>query len=230
VIDHQISQTNGAYRVRPLNLESGRLETIVGPTKQPLIEDMNGSGRRQVWSPNGARLNTLYIRQTHHHHDSADGEAAQTHHAHGEPGTDGFVHVLDLDEEWAHCLDLPEAFGGGDLSTTALAVSPDGLTLAVADASAGQIAFASSVELAVTRVVPMPDVSIEDELHLGLTRDAVVLASGDTAHWFRLETMEPIGAPIELVGPLSGFTPAPDAVLAWSASPGVSPSQLSVER
>ena len=136
VIDHQIAEVPGAYRIRPLNLETGLLETIVGPTKVPLQDDMNGIGRRQVWSPDGRRLYTLYIRQTHHHHaDGAD-------HAHGAPGTDGFVHVLDLDEEWAFCLDLPPSFGRGDLATTALAASPDGDTIAIADANAGEVVFA----------------------------------------------------------------------------------------
>lgn len=45
-------------------------------------------------------------------------------------GTDGFVHVLDLDEEWAVCLDLPPTFGGGPILawTTDSEAGPASLT------------------------------------------------------------------------------------------------------
>ncbi len=210
VIDHEVSRAEGGYRVRPLDLETGRLETILGPTKVPLLDDMNGRGRRQMWSPDGLRLYTLYIRQTHHHH--ADGKD----HAHGEAGTDAFVHVLDLHEEWAFCLDLPKAFGGGDLATTALAVSPDGDTLAIADVSAGQLVFASTVDLEVTHALPLPEVPIDGELQLGLTDDHVALGSGTLVHWFDRDTMAPAAEePTRLEHELAGFTSDTSSILAW---------------
>ncbi len=208
VIDHEISRTEGGYRVRPLDLETGRLETILGPTKVPLADDMNGTGRRQMWSPDGTRLYTLYIRQTHHHH------ADRKDHAHGEPGTDAFVHVLDLDDEWAFCLDLPNAFGGGDLETTALAVSPDGRTIAVADVSAGQIAFASTEDLEVTHTLPLPKVPLDGELQVALTHLHVVIGSGTVVHWFDRDTMAPVGEPTQLDHELAGFT-SNGELLAW---------------
>jgi len=220
VIDHQIAAVPGAYRVRPLNLVTGELETILGPTKIPFAEDMNGNARRQIWSPGGSRLNTLYIRQTHHHHD--DGE----HHAHGEPATDGFIHVLDLDEEWAFCLDLPEQFGAGDLETTALAVSPDGATLAVADVSAGQIAFASAEDLAVTRVVTLPDFDFGEDLQLGMARGSVILGSGSTVQWFDADTMEPQGDPVELESSVVGFTSSGVSAMAWTTDSANGPVTL----
>ncbi len=209
VIDHQVAVEPGAYRVRPLNLATGELETILGPTKLPLVEDMNGQGRRQVWAPDGTRLYTLYIRQTHHHH--ADG----SEHAHGEAGTDGFVHVLDLDEEWAFCLDLPPEFGAGELATTALAVSPDGTTLAIADHSAGRVAFASTTDLAVTDVVDLPDIDPTGEMYIALTEHHMVIGWGSQAHWFDTEHMQPADNDIQLDDTLVGFTSTGDSVLAW---------------
>ncbi len=224
VIDHQVAEAPGAYRVRPLDLATGRLATIVGPNKVPVTEDMNGRGRRQVWSPDGTRLYTLYIRQTHHHH--ASGGA----HSHGEPGTDAFVHVLDLDEEWAHCLDLPAAFGGGELATTALAVAPDGASIAVADASAGQLAFASTADLEVVSTAPLPDIEIDGELHIGLAENQIILGSGMKAWWFDSETLTPVGDPVELESPLTGFTSAltPDGerLLAWTENLDNGPTAL----
>ncbi|MEM7322911.1 MAG: hypothetical protein AAF531_07490 [Actinomycetota bacterium] len=225
VIDHQVAAADGAYRVRPLNLASGRLETIVGPSKVPLIEDMNGVGRRQVWAPDGTRLYTLYIRQTHHHHhhhheddhqgtdDHPDRDVTGTA---GEPGTDAFVHVLDLAEEWAFCLDLPAEFGAGELETTALALSPDGTTVAVADKNAGQVAVASTEELVVSAVHPLVSVPEAASLHLGLTGHHVAVAGDQTIAWYDRDTMAPIGSTVSSAGPVVGFTPTAEGLLAWT--------------
>lgn len=222
VIDHQIADVPGAYRVRPLNLETGLLGAIFGPTKLPFQDSMNGIGRRQVWSPDGSRLYTLYIRQTHHHHaDGAD-------HAHGRAGTDGFVHVLDLHEEWAFCLDLPPGFGGGDLSTTALAVSPDGDTIAVADAGAGEVAFASTIELEVTRTAPLPDLDIEGDLHIGMTPRELAIGFGSEVHWFDRQTLTSLtDQPDRLNAPLIAITSNSQTILAWTTEVSHGPVLLS---
>ena len=218
VIDHQVATAPGAYRVRPLDLATGRLETILGPTKVPFTEDMNGTGRRQVWSPDGTRLYTLYIRQTHHHHDAEEGDTGS--HAHGDAGSDGFVHVLDLDEEWAFCLDLPAEFGRGDLETTALAVSPDGKTVAVADATAGRVAFASTEELIVTNTMTLPDLPISGELQIGMTTDQIVMGFGNELHWFDQDSMGPLSTtPHDLDRPLTAITSDSASVLAWTDDP-----------
>lgn len=218
VIDHQVAASPGAYRVRPLDLATGRLETALGPNKAPIEEDMNGSGRQQIWSPDGTRLYTLYIRQTDHYHEAE--QAGPSSSARGGAGTDGFVHVLDLNEEWAFCLDLPPEFGRGDLATTALAVSPDGKTVAVADVTAGQIAFASTEDLTVTRTETLPDFSISDELQIGMTTDQLVMGFGNELHWFDQETMSPLSpTPHRLDKPLTAITSNSMSVLAWTNDP-----------
>jgi hypothetical protein len=230
VIDHTVSTEPGAYRVRPFDLETGRLREILGPTKVPFTDVMNGVGRRQVWSPRGDRLYTLYIRQTHHHHHGSqlldDDHSAE--HGHPEPGTDGFVHVLDLAEEWAFCLDLPPAFGGGDLATTALAVSPDGLTVAVADLSAGQVAFASTDDLEVTGTMTLPAVGELGELHIGLAdRSTMFAASGSTGRWFDISTVASLGdGPVELGRAPRAVTSFAGGVLVWPDGLGDPPREL----
>jgi hypothetical protein len=97
------------------------------------------------WRP-GDRLYTLYICQTIHVHAGGEG------HAHGAEGSDGSVHVLDLDEEWAFFLHLPSGFGTGELDETAIALDPRGKELAILDLNAGQLAWASTVDLAIMNV------------------------------------------------------------------------------
>ena len=233
VIDHQVASTAGAYRVRPLDLATGELATILGPTKVPFDDDMNGVGRRQVWSPDGTRLYTLYIRQTHHHHDaeSTDGGGEPSHGGHGEEGTDGFVHVLDLDEEWAFCLDLPEEFGGGSLDSTALAVSPLGDVVAVADFAAGQIAFADTDALDISRVTSLPTVQLDTDLQIALTAESLALGTGREVWWFDRATMIGLSStPTLLDAPLSAFTSNSDAVLAWTTDVGDGPTTLAEPR
>ena len=212
VVDHQASEQPGSYRVRPFNLETGELEDILGPTKLPFDEAMNGTGRRQIWSPDGTRLYTLYIRQALHQHSEL---------------TNGFVHVLDLDDEWAYCLDLPPAFGAGDLDSTALAVAPDGNSIAVADLHAGQLAFASTTDLEVTRTVELPILSPSGPLEIGLTSEHVAIGWESEVHWFDAETLRPINETVNLSAALIGFTPTGrNHVLAWTDSTVTGPLSL----
>jgi len=206
VIDH--GSLPGSYRVRSVNLDTGELSDVDGPDKFPLEEEMNGRARRQVWGPDGTRLYTLYIRQTHHHHEPA---VAASAHGHPEPGTDGFVHVLDLSEEWAFCLDLPEAFGKGELDHTALSVNSNKRELAVIDTQAGQAAFASLDELAITEVIDLPsELTMTDPATNGDTRGRIdgalldehlALVRDGTLHWLDRATLEALGDPVAL-----GFT------------------------
>ncbi len=224
VIDHQAGRAPGTYRVRSLNLVSGELDEMLGPSKQPIIEDMNGNGRRQIWGLTNNRLYTLYIRQTHHVHAS------------GASGTDGFVHILDLDEEWAFCLDLPPEFGQGSLSTTALTVGTE--SLAVLDLNAGesgQMAYASLDDHQITDVVDLPVAFHqamkplmvaamadnggswdEQTVHLATAGTGIAVGVGSGVVWFDRATMEPLADPVRFDRPLTGLSSVPGGeVLAW---------------
>jgi YVTN family beta-propeller protein len=122
------------YRVRRLDL---RTEEVVGvyTVDAELQEAMEGTARVQASSPDGRRLYTLYTLA-------------------GPDGTRrAFVHVLSLDELWAHCVDLPPAFEMARERSIAIAVAPDGRRLYVADADTGTVAEVDTEALAVTRTV-----------------------------------------------------------------------------
>jgi len=116
VIQYSPATAPTGYRVRQLDLATGALQDMETPHAE-LLRDMPGSARRQLRSPDGKRLYTLYTERS-------------------TPTTPGrsFVHVLDLDEEWAHCVDLPPAFARGSQASGALAIANDSQRLFVADA------------------------------------------------------------------------------------------------
>jgi YVTN family beta-propeller protein len=122
------------YRVRRLDLKTERVVGVYTVDAE-LQEAMEGTARVQAASPDGRRLYTLYTVD--------DGRG--TPHA--------FVHVLDLDELWAHCVDLPHSFGRAPEQTIGISVAPDGKHLYAADTSTGTVAEIDTTSLAVTRTV-----------------------------------------------------------------------------
>jgi hypothetical protein len=128
------------YRVRRLKLDSGAVVDI-GPFKLAAPDEMRGTGRMQVFAPDGARLYTLYTRQGLNY---AHGETAG-----GSGHVNAFVHVLDLHGRWAHCVDLPEPFGSGSSTASAIALARDGRSLYVADWTNGAIAQVGTKRLKV---------------------------------------------------------------------------------
>ncbi len=133
VIDHRPADDPEYYRVSGIKLYNGERFDVNGPDKNPLDEDMRGTGRQQLWSPDGTQLYTLYVRQ-YHAHDRHDGAA----HDRQLPPEAAFVHVLDLELGWAICLDLPEGFGLGPPGSTSLVLGADGYAITVVDHHLGQ--------------------------------------------------------------------------------------------
>jgi DNA-binding beta-propeller fold protein YncE len=131
VIEYLPPEDPSSYRVRRLDL---RTERVVGvySVDAHLQEAMQGTARIQAASPDGRRLYTLYTIK-------ADG----SRHA--------FVHVLSLDELWAHCVDLPASFASASERSIALAVAPDGKRFFAADGSTGKITEVDTEALKITR-------------------------------------------------------------------------------
>ena len=141
------------YRVRMVDVGSGVVQPVLTRDKVPVPagaeEEMRGQGRQAVLSGNREVLYTLYTHQADHQHtrDLIAGRPGGVH---------AFVHVLHLTQCWAYCLDLPDPFGHGPAAGHALAVSPDGRRLLVADITGGRLAEADTESLTITGVTGIP--------------------------------------------------------------------------
>jgi hypothetical protein len=139
------------YRVRLLDLGTGATQPLNTRNKVPVPagaeEEMHGTGRQAVLSADRHTLYTLYTHQPGHQHtrDLIAGTRSNVH---------AFVHVLNLTERWAYCLDLPLPFGEGPAAGHAIAI--DGQRLAVVDMSSGSLAYADTADLTIERVVSVP--------------------------------------------------------------------------
>jgi hypothetical protein len=122
------------YLLRRLELASGDLGDV-----RRVDEDetgvMHAVARTHVMARDGSRLYTLYT----------------------VPGRRAFVHVLDLRDKYAHCVDLPLPFGTGPQSAVALTLTHDGSRLFVADRHSGATAVIDTGQLVIdsTGTVPM---------------------------------------------------------------------------
>jgi hypothetical protein len=132
VVKYMPARAPKSYQVRRLDLGTERVEGVYTPDAH-LQEAMGGTARIQAASPDGRRLYTLY---------TLGG---------GEEGRYAFIHVLSLDELWAHCIDLPGEFASSAESATALTVSADGTRLYVANHAEAAVAEIDTSKLEVVR-------------------------------------------------------------------------------
>lgn len=155
------------YRVRRLLLDSGRVRPI-GRLKTAAPGQMQGTGRTQVYSPYRAELYTLYTQQKDAGHD---GQGVFE-------GDHAFVHLLNLDEGWTHCIDLPETFGSGRATASAIAVTSGGTHLFVADWTSGVVADAEPAKLRVVRSAAVDFGAPDGETFARATATRLYVAGG----------------------------------------------------
>jgi hypothetical protein len=117
-----------AYRVTQLDLATGKTSPV--SAGKGVAETMSGSRLEQLAPPDGAFLFTLYTTQPPGY--------AEVRAAHGRPVA--FVHTLNLEDGWAHCIGLPKELWGGTPVDEAMAVSPDGRFLYVIDSARDVVA------------------------------------------------------------------------------------------
>jgi hypothetical protein len=179
VLDYLPPTAPDRYRVRMLDLATGRLEPLVTRVKSPVPagaeEEMRGQGRQAVYDERRGLLFTLYTHQPEHLHtrDLLAGARPGAAHVHA------FVHTLSLREHWAYCIDLPAPFGERPAARHAIALDVAG-GLAVVDAATGALAMIDPDALAVvstSRFVPPAEGSGEAAARFTVDRN-LVLASG----------------------------------------------------
>ncbi len=174
VVDYLPPEAPDRYRVARLDLASGELSELKSPDAIGGAE-MQGTARTQALSSDGARLYTLYS-------VAAGGPVG------------AFVHVLDLGEQWAHCIDLPQPFGSAPDAAFGVSLSTDGRRLWVADSSAETVAEIDTEALSVERSVPlaMPRGAegMRPVLTSGRSSQAVYLAVGSAVTMLDPDSLE----------------------------------------
>lgn len=137
VLSYSPPENPTEYQVNRLDLETGEIGGVYGrDSADERQERMGGTARTQVWAPVGSAVYTLYTQVV-------AGRVTS------------FIHVLNLDEGWAFCLDLPLAIGWA--SPAALAVSPDGGRLWVTEAAGrGVVVDTEALEVVGTGEFPSP--------------------------------------------------------------------------
>ncbi|MDQ1356823.1 MAG: hypothetical protein QOG44_1196 [Acidimicrobiaceae bacterium] len=233
VISYLPAQAPDRYVVSNLDLASGAVDGVFGREKEP-PEEMQGIGRTHTLAPDRQALYTLYLRPptataagATTGPGTAAGTAAAGTAAAATTGattvtagpttgdTRAEVHTLSLNGGWAHCIDLPEEFGNGDLSTASIAVSPEGGRLYVVDGAAHRVAEIDTNGLTVTRTA-----SIAPSTTAGRT----TVTAGSRASG-RLFVGDGSGVQVltyESLAPLSRwYTDSPVTALTTTASGGV---------
>jgi hypothetical protein len=142
LIQHLPAETPTVYRVTVLDLRRGRVYPVFGPYKGP-AERMPGIRLQQVLAPNDDQLYTLY--------SSAQPGYAPHQAPVASDATVSFVHVLSLQEGWAHCVGLPKMLWDRPASEQALAPSPDGRLLYVVNAALGVVSVMDTRTLQILR-------------------------------------------------------------------------------
>ena len=163
MIQHLPAEAPTVYRVTVLDLKRGRVYPVFGPYKSP-PERMPGIRLQQVISPNADQLYTLY--------SSARPGYAPHHAPVPNDATVSFVHVLSLQEGWAHCVGLPEELWDRPASEQAMATSPNGRLLYIVDATLGLVTVMDTASLEI-RTAPI-DLAVPGVRHTS----AVVSADG----------------------------------------------------
>jgi hypothetical protein len=148
LIQHLPAETPTAYRVTVLDLVREKLLPVFGPFKGP-AERMPGTRLSQLLAPDADQLYTLYT-------SSRPGYAPHTAPVANDTAV-SFVHVLSLEDGWAHCVGLPREMWDRPADEQAMATTPDGSYLYIVDAGRGLVAAMNTGSLKVrTTEIDLP--------------------------------------------------------------------------
>ena len=165
LIQHLPAETPTVYRVTALDLRRGNVYPVFGPYKGP-AERMPGIRLQQVMAPNDDQLYTLY--------SSAQPGYAPHQAPVANSATVSFVHVLSLQDGWAHCVGLPKQLWDRPAGEQAMATSPNGRLLYIVDATLGLVTVMDTASLEI-RTAPI-DLAVTGVRH----SSAVVSSDGSS--------------------------------------------------
>lgn len=182
VLQYLPARNPNSYQVRRLDLATEKVAGVYSVDAE-LQERMRGTARIQTMSPDGTYLYTLYT--------TGAGRLGPRR---------AFVHVLNLDELWAHCIDLPPEFGKLREAEIALTVTPDSKRLYVNDVGSGAMAEVDTHSLEILETSTQPvvtseyePVTVHDGRHTLYVARGPYLSSVDTRTLEELETWTGIG-------------------------------------
>jgi hypothetical protein len=154
LIEYLPAEAPQAYRVRSLDLATGRVTSVAGRFKTP-AQRMPGIRLRQVFAPNGTQLYTLYSSRSPGYAPGYETSGSYGYGAGEDTWSEGdivtFVHVLNLRNGWAYCVGMPKALWDQPASAQAMATGPDGRSLFVVDSVRGIVAEMDTESLQVLR-------------------------------------------------------------------------------
>ena len=176
VLEYLPPKAPNSYQVRRLDLATEKVLGVYSVDAE-LQERMRGTARIQAMSPDGTYLYTLYT-------TGGDGSGPRR----------AFVHVLNLDELWAHCIDLPPEFGKLREANIALTVTPDSKRLYVNDVGSGAMAEVDTQSLEILQTSSEPVVTsgyepagVHDGRHMLYVARGPFLAAIDTRTMERVD-------------------------------------------
>ena len=198
LIQHLPAETPRVYRVTSLELARGRIFEVFGPFKVP-PERMPGTRLEQVASPDGRFLFTLYSTERPDY-----GHLGV--HEHGDARVISFVHVLSLEEGWAHCFGLPTSFWARPAEMQTMAVSPDSRTLYVVDTGLGLMTSLDTRSLSVGEAVAVTEPVASAPASMAVAADGTLfVGAGHVLTAIDATSTEPLTT-WTAAGPISGLT------------------------
>jgi hypothetical protein len=177
------------YYVRQLDLASGEISQVETPDQELGIElnpEMRGHARAQAMAPDGSFLFSLYT--------IGSGEAPVHDPNHPETDRWAFVHTLNLDEKWSHCIFLPPPFGTKSESAMSLAISANVKDLFVIDAATESVARIDARELEVDTVEQIPGLYSDEARPVAVGPEIVYIGMGDSVLEMGRDTLIPNAA------------------------------------
>jgi hypothetical protein len=177
------------YFVRQLDLASGEISGVETPDQELGIElnpEMRGHARAQAMAPDGSFLFSLYT--------IGKGEAPV--HDPDDPETDrwAFIHTLNLEEKWSHCIFLPLPFGTKSEAALSLGISGDGKHLFVIDAATESVARIDARRLEVETVEQIPGLYSAQARPVAVGPEVVYIGMGDSVLEMGSDTLIPNAA------------------------------------